>query len=462
MYKEKLVLGVVPTKRSFLSMEEAKRQKELLINRIGNIKNNVVQLVNIDDICENGIAYDMADTPQIIDKLKAEKIDAIFIPFCDFGEEQVVATIASAFSVPVLIWGSRDERPNTDLERGRDTQCGMFAATKVLARYGVQYSYIFNCETLSEEFLEGYVNFIRTAAVLKSLKQLRIAKIGQRPEPFMSVMTNEAALLEKFGINTIPVSPTAVVKRMNSIIDKKESIFYSYCEDIKKRMNVSIDSSEEIEKIAALKIAIEEIMNEKNCSVGAFECWTAFPELIGMCPCMVLGELADIGLPLSCETDINGAITMAILRACALFEESEFLADLTIRHPQNDNAELLWHCGPFPYTLKAENSVAGIVDGQERFFLKEGDITVCRFDDLNGEYYLFAGEGKSTEGPVTNGTYVWLEVDNWKRWEEKLMFGPYIHHLGCVYGKYLPVLREVARYLNLKFDNAHEQGVHSL
>ena len=131
MYKEKLVLGVVPTKRSFLSMEEAKRQKELLINRIGNIKNNVVQLVNIDDICENGIAYDMADTPQIIDKLKAEKIDAIFIPFCDFGEEQVVATIASAFSVPVLIWGSRDERPNTDLERGRDTQCGMFAATKV-------------------------------------------------------------------------------------------------------------------------------------------------------------------------------------------------------------------------------------------------------------------------------------------------------------------------------------------
>lgn len=31
--------------------------------------------------------------------------------------------------------------------------------------------------------------------------------------------------------------------------------------------------------------------------------------------------------------------------------------------------------------------------------------------------------------------------------EEKLMFGPYIHHLGCVYGHYLPVLRE--RYLDI-------------
>ena len=66
-------------------------------------------------------------------------------------------------------------------------------------------------------------------------------------------------------------------------------------------------------------------------------------------------------MPLSCETGINGAITLAILRACNLFEESEFLADLTIRHPQNDNAELLWHCGPFPYSLKKDGVEAKLV-----------------------------------------------------------------------------------------------------
>lgn len=181
-----------------------------------------------------------------------------------------------------------------------------------------------------------------------------------------------------------------------------------------------------------------------------------------LCPCVVLGEMADNGMPLSCETDINGAITLAILRACNLFEESEFLADLTIRHPQNDNAELLWHCGPFPYSLKKDGVEAKLVDGQERFELKQGDLTVCRFDDVDGEYYLFAGEAKTTTGPETNGTYVWMETDNWKRWEEKLMFGPYIHHLGCVYGHYLPVLREVSRYLGIHFDNAHEQGIYSL
>ena len=38
----------------------------------------------------------------------------------------------------------------------------------------------------------------------------------------------------------------------------------------------------------------------------------------------------------------------------------------------------------------------------------------------------------------------------------------FIEWLGCVYGHYLPVLREVSRYLGIHFDNAHEQGIYSL
>lgn len=152
MYRETLTLGVVPNKRSFLSMVEAKRQKDCFMEEIRKIKASIVEIVDIDDICENGIVCEMDKVNAIVDKMKNRKIDALFFPFCDFGEEQVVATIASKFTVPILIWGPRDERPNTDEARGRDTQCGMFAATKVLQRYGLKYSYIYNCTTKSEEF----------------------------------------------------------------------------------------------------------------------------------------------------------------------------------------------------------------------------------------------------------------------------------------------------------------------
>lgn len=142
MYRETLTLGVVPNKRSFLSMVEAKRQKDCFMEEIRKIKASIVEIVDIDDICENGIVCEMDKVNAIVDKMKNRKIDALFFPFCDFGEEQVVAAIASKFTVPILIWGPRDERPNTDEARGRDTQCGMFAATKVLQRYGLKYSLV--------------------------------------------------------------------------------------------------------------------------------------------------------------------------------------------------------------------------------------------------------------------------------------------------------------------------------
>lgn len=462
MNQQKIILGIAPTKRSFLSMEEALRQKERFMRIIKSILAESVELVTIDDICENGICWDMTETSQIIKKFRDIGIDALFLPFCDFGEEQVVAKIASSFQVPTLVWGARDECPNTDERRGRDTQCGMFAATKVLRRHGVIYSYIYNCETESEEFAQGYDRFIRVAAVVKTLKTLRIAKIGNRPEPFMSVMANEAELLNRFGITVVPVSPVDVSERAKKIAKENGNVFQNYYKDLISRMDTSNMPEEKVRISAAVKLALSEIMEEKNCSVGAFECWSAFPSLIGVCPCVILGELADSRLPLACETDVNGAITLAILQACNLWKESPFLADLTIRHPDNDNAELLWHCGPFPYSLKAEDSKARLVDGQERFKLRHGHLSVCRFDDAEGKYYLFAGEGNTTEGPETNGTYTYLEVENWKRWEEKLMFGPYIHHLGCAYGSYKNVFREVARYMDLVFDDADLQGTYSL
>ena len=210
-----------------------------------------------------------------------------------------------------------------------------------------------------------------------------------------------------------------------------------------------------------MKRELQDLMEEKHCAAGAMECWSAVT-VLGAPVCMALGELSDEGLPVSCETDVNGAVTMAMLQAVTLGKEACFLADLTIRHPQNDNAELLWHCGPFPYSLKDSSSVARLVQGQERFELKKGPITVCRFDDIDGKYYLFGGEGKGVDGPETNGTYVWFETNNWKMWEEKLMFGPYIHHVGGIYGNYKKVLREAARYLGMIFDDADEQGVYSL
>ena len=461
MYKAHLTLGVMPTKRGMLSLEAAKEQKDRFMPVIREIRPDIVEIVDIDDLCPEGILADETFSPAVTKKFYEAKVDAIFVPFCDFGEEGAVADVVAHFDVPILIWGARDERPNTATSRGRDTQCGMFAATKVIRRYGKKYSYIYNVPADTDEFRNGFLKFLRVANVMKDLKTLRIAKIGERPAPFRSVMTNEAALMKRFGIQVIAVPPIQLQAAMNKILEEKGPRFVETKTDIVNRMDVSMAAPEMVDHLAALKIAVADTLEEKGCSVGAIECWpTGF--MLGFPACAMIGEVTDLGYPIACETDINGAITMAILRGAMFGDQAEFLADLTIRNPENDQSELLWHCGPFAWSLKRKDCPMTMDGRQGHFLLKEGALTLCRFDEAEGEYYLFAGEAHTTTGPETTGTYTWIEVDDWKKWEEKFMFGPYIHHLGGAYEDLFAVLREVARYLDVHFDTSDTPGPVSL
>ncbi len=93
-----------------------------------------------------------------------------------------------------------------------------------------------------------------------------------------------------------------------------------------------------------------------------------------------------------------------------------FFADVTIRHPENDNAELFFHCGPFPESLADPDSprrVSGhyilpdCTPGCAEWRIKGGDMTIARVDRDGGDYSTFIGHVRDTEGPFTRGTYVW-------------------------------------------------------
>ena len=40
-----------------------------------------------------------------------------------------------------------------------------------------------------------------------------------------------------------------------------------------------------------------------------------------------------------------------------LQEKIPFFGEFTVRHPEDPNAELLWHCGPFAYSLKNDEQL---------------------------------------------------------------------------------------------------------
>ena len=445
-------IGLAPTRRSIFSAPTAVEYANYTREKLTQMG---VDYVDIDDIAEDGLLHDDADRIKIAEKFKAEKVDGLFFPHGNFGTEYEVARLAKDLNVPVLLWGPRDERPNEQGIRLRDSQCGLFATGKVLRRFQVPFTYLCNCNLEDSEFERGVKNFLAVCNVVKAFRSTRILQIGPRPFDFWSTMCNEGELLEKFNIQLSPIPLPELTSEMKLAKEEgtKVAETIAYC---KEHFNVCIND-EQLENVAALKVAMRNLATKYGCNAAAIQCWNALQSEIGIMPCSANSLLNEEGFPVVCETDIHGAITAIMAEAAGMDEARTFFADWTVRHPDNDNAELLQHCGPWPISCASCKPTIGYplafdYPGAVEARAKHGEMTLCRFDGDNGEYSLLLGNAKGVDGPYTKGTYVWVEVENWKRLEAKIVEGPYIHHCVGIHKDIVPVLYEACKYIGVKPD----------
>ncbi len=445
-------IGYAPTRRSIFSAPDAVKYRGLTRKRLEELG---VSFVDIDDINDEGLLYDENDRLKIVEKFKREKIDGLFLPHCNFGTEYECARLAKDMGVPVLLWGPLDERPDENGVRLRDTQCGLFATGKVLRRFRVPFTYMTNCRLDDPVFARGIRDFLAVCNVVKTFRHVRILQMGPRPFDFWSTMCNEGELLEKFNVQLAPVPLTELVEEVKAAkaakTEVQETIAY-----IRSHMEVKI-KEDEVENVAALKVAMEHLVKKYHCNAGAIQCWNALQTELGIMPCAANAMLNEEGIPIVCETDIHGAITALMVEAAGMGETRSFFADWTIRHPDIENGELLQHCGPWPISIARERAkltypLAFDHPGSLTAEAKHGEVTLARFDGDNGDYSLLLGNAKGVDGPTCMGTYLWVEVENIKRLEAKIVEGPYIHHCVGIHKNVVPILYEACKYIGVKPD----------
>ena len=450
---KKLVLGVAPTRRdSFPDPADARKIKAKMMPVLNEIFAGIedLEIVDIEDINEDGLIYDYADVPKIEKKFKAAGVDAVFFPHCNFGQEEPIAMLAKKLNVPVLLWGPRDECPPDPTicpNRQSDIQCGLFATTKALIRYDVPFTYVENCWLDSPVIKKGIEDFVRTASAVKAFRNCRVMQISTRPRQFLSVKCNESELLEKFGVELIPVESTEIVDTVKQVLTECSADVKALVDEWKRDYDIDNTSDVQLTNMAGMALGIMKLADLYGCSVVAGECWSLFDAHFDVSCCFVWGWLTGQGLPVACETDVLGSVTTCLLLGAARKQKDVFLADITIRHPENDNAELFWHCGPFPASLIRKGVKPCIKACRGDYELEHTDYTLARFDQAKGDYSLFVGEGKGVDGPATNGNYVWIEVKDWVAWEKQLMNGPYIHHCAGAPLQLKNVLIEACKYI---------------
>ena len=421
-----------------------------------NFTTDKVTFVDSKGLGIEDLIYDDASAQQVIERFKKENVDAVMIINCNFGNEEAAADIAKALDKPVLLWAPLDDEYYVDGMRPTDSQCGLFGVSRQMQRYHIPFSHLPCCEVESDEFKEGFESFVRVACMVKNFKGMRIGQVGARPTPFYSVIWNEGELMEKFGIRIVAINFAMIEQRMKAAPELYADEIKEYEKYFTEKFELDDLTPKYVTPLATMTAMYKHLFEEFNLDVLSAECWTATPIMFdGLAPCAVYALLNEMGYMVSCESDIHSAMTMVLLKSATLGEGKPLFGEFTVRHPENKNAELLWHCGPFSVSEKAEGTKARLVNQRVWLRARDGQYTVARIDQESGNYMVLPLVCNSTTGPQTHGSYFWGEFDDLQKVEDRLLDGPYIHHFIEIMGDYRKEINEFCKYFpNLKVDKS--------
>ena len=447
-------IGLIPIRRDctprpgMFNWEKAEERGRACVEYIeSHFADENVSFVDLKDIIDVGVLFSENDVDAVVAKMRREKVDAIWLINANFGNEEVASMVSQELGLPVLLWGPLDDSIEPDGLRYYDSQCGLFGMSRQLKRMHIPFTYVENCRIEDKRLSDGFRQFVSVTCMVKNFRGMRIGQVGLRPKPFTSVIFNEGELIERFGLRIIPINMAVVIDKYNRILAEKDAELEEGAAMLAERYEVDELSAPMLKKMYAFVLMYKELFDEYNLDVISSECWTSMQLGVGAMPCAVFGILNEMGYIVSCESDLHGAITMALLSCADLGKHTPFFGEFTIRNAEDENVELLWHCGPFPPNLCKPGRKPQLVNMRAWFPVKDGHYTIARFDQDDGDYLLLSGTCDSADGPMVQGTYLWARFDNLSKWEKKLIEGPYIHHMAEIEGDYTGAIHEFCKYI---------------
>lgn len=445
------VLGLCPIGKFVFSHEDAMRYKRGLQD---DLQRWGITTVDLDNVLPDGMIRDQSHAAAASAHFKKMGVDGLFMPHCNFGTEGAVGVIGRDVGVPVLLWGPRDEAPLPDGRRLRDSLCGLMASSKVLHKLGVPFSYIENCRPEEAALEIGVRRFVRAAHTAQALRKgCRIGMIGQRIDFFWTTIVNESELLERYGAEVLPIDMVLFIRDVRQRAEREAKRYAAEVATLRDQWEIDGMDDATLAAILAMRDQIFALAADHGLDAIALQDFDSLIEEFGAY-CLLANSFVSDRLPLAMESDVHGAIS-ALLLSRAAGGQPAFVADVTVRHPTDDNGVLIWHCGA-PLSMAKPGCKPKLgrhwilpspVSGMTHFPLRDGAMTVARFDGDRSTYKLAFGEGASMAGPETQNNYAWMKVNNWPHWERTLIQGPWIHHTAMAYDSCADVIEEALRFV---------------
>jgi len=410
-----VTLALLAVSRDCFPIELSRKRR---VKVVEECKAKNIPVVELQTIVENE-----SDVLKALEEIRDKKVNALVLYLGNFGPEGPTTMLAQKFDGPVMLAAAAEET-GKDLYDGRgDAYCGLLSASYNTGLRSLNLHIPRNPVGTAREVASMIADFMPVARVFLGLKQLKIFSFGPRPYDFL---TCHAPIKPLFDIG-VEIMENSELDMYDVYLSKKgDPRIKSVAADMARELGKGNTYPDLMEPLAQFEISLLDFM-EKNLgaskyAVFANKCWPSFEKFFGFVPCFINSRLATHGIPISCESDIYGALSEYIA-TCATDMPAAIL-DINNTVPQDmydesrstigqySNSDLFmgFHCGntssacmasfSMKYQLimhrlmepgKEPRITRGTLEGQ----IRPGKMTLFRLQSTpEGELKAYVAEGE--------------------------------------------------------------------
>jgi len=397
----------------------------------------------------------LVDSPQAAGdadrRLKEKSVDMIVMLYGAFTGDDIPTILAENLEVPILLWAPNEPEFHKDDRLYANALVALTMNSASLKKLGYVCHPVYGSKE-KEDIAARVINLIKAYDTVKKLKGTVLGLFGYRPTAFYNSSFSESLIRKTFGIRMEETD-------LKVVFDEMERIPEESCKADMAGMESAYDVSRlpdgHLENHSKLYLSLKKLMKDQKYDFASIKCW---PEMgsLHTTPCAVLGRLADEGVNIGCEGDIDAELAQIVQHY--LTGRPTFITDM-INIDEEKNVMTFWHCGNAAASLRNPKYKFTIENhplaGQGTAFygaLKEGKVTIARFCNIDDQYKLFLLRGEAMDmDRYTKGVMANIKVSSPVRSiVENILEEGIPHHYSIVWDDVADQMIEVCRMLGIK------------
>lgn len=418
---------------------------------------------------------------QALEDIKKNGCNALVVYLGNFGPEIAETLLAKHFDGPAMFIAAAEETSaDGGLVQGRgDAYCGMLNASYNLKLRNVN-AYIPEYPVGTAQECADMINgFAPIARAIIAVRDLKIISFGPRPLNFLACNA-PIKQLYNLGVEIEENSELDLFEAFNK--HEGDARIDGVVKDMEEELGAGNKKPEVLRKLAQYELTlldwVEAHKGYRKYVAIAGKCWPAFQTQFGFVPCYVNSRLTKMGIPVSCEVDIYGALsefigtvvsndTVTLLDINNTVPSDIYKEDIDGKFKYTDKEIFMgFHCGNTASSklsfcemrnqmIMARALPEEVTNGTLEGDIAPGEITFFRLQstaDAQIRAYIAQGEvlPVATRSFGSIGIFAIPEMDRFYR--HVLIEKNYPHHGAVAFGHFGKELYEVFKYLGVPAD----------